>query len=93
MEIRTVITESSVWKFDTIEKQYVRFPRTENPGQASNVPYTCTWEPYVDIIDEGEFLVVVRPVPFGTGQLRKTGPILYDSDREEHENDAAETSS
>lgn len=79
---RTVTTERSIWKFDLDRSEYCRIPRndiTEHP----KIPYTHIWEPYEEIIEcpegiKARSLIVVRPVPMGTGRLRQTGVILED---------------
>lgn len=89
MELRTIVTESSVWKFDTELRRYMRFPRGEDPGTSSLVPYQDGWDEYVRLERMGDRVMVHRPVPFGTGALRQTGVIewddLQDTDFEEEQ--------
>ena len=86
--LRTVTTENSIWKFDLDERLYCRTRRTVEPFPPL-IQYTDDWEPYLDLVEPGvhpygdNTLLVVRPVPFGTGQLRRTGPILSDVTEEE----------
>lgn len=75
--IRTVVTENSVWKLDVALRRYVRFPRSEAPEKAL-IPYTCTWEPFTALERFHDRLIVHRPVPFGQGARRMTGPIEWD---------------
>jgi hypothetical protein len=84
---RIVITDASEWGFDTALKKYYRAPRAEPTGPSGPVAYTGEWEPYDDLIpvvtganDDVHHLVVVRPVPWGEGQLRQTGPIVSDTE-------------
>lgn len=79
---RTVTTERSIWKFDLDRLEYCRIPATEVDEHPS-IPYTNEWEPYEEIIEcpmdpKGRSLIVVRPVPMGTGRLRQTGYIIED---------------
>lgn len=83
--IRRVETESSIWLFDVNQKLFNRLPRTEAPPQCEPILYTGSWEPYEDLIPTADAegfprLTVVRPVPWGTGQLRMTGRIIDDSE-------------
>lgn len=84
MNIRTVETDSSIWKFDIDLKRYIRFPKGESSNEADmqilfGVPYTGEWDEYVSLSrTEDNRILVVRPVPFGTGQLRLTGNIVWD---------------
>lgn len=79
---RTVTTERSIWKFDLDRSEYCRIPATDIT-EHPKIPYTHTWEPYEEIIEcpedvEHRSLIVVRPVPMGSGRLRRTGIILED---------------
>lgn len=76
--LRTVTTESSVWIFDLDNMRYLRLPKTEAPGHGS-IPYTGEWDAFTRIEPNPPFIIVHRPVPFGTGALRQTGPVLHDT--------------
>lgn len=76
--LRTVVTESSVWRFDLDGMIYVRLPKDEFDPQHP-LPYTGEWEPYECIEPYGDRLVVHRPVPWGTGARRMTGPVWSDT--------------
>lgn len=78
MDIRTVTTDASVWKFDLDRMMFVRLPLNEKPV-SSRVPYTGEWEPFTQICRNGKFLMVARPVPWGQGQWRETGNVLTDT--------------
>ena len=81
--IRTVTTENSIWKFDLDKQQYCRDHRADEPSP-SIIKYTGVWEPYVALVEPGihpygdDALLVIRPVPMGTGRMRRTGPIVSD---------------
>lgn len=81
MRLRRVETRNSVWIFDLDLERYVRLPRVEAPT-FSVVEYTGLWEPYVKIEEMGDTLMVHRPVEWGKGQLRQTGPIISDETSE-----------
>jgi hypothetical protein len=81
---RRVTTAASVWIFDLDRNVYVRLPLNETPDSFSAVAYTGDWEPFthletIGLSDEEYCLMVHRPVPFGTGALRKTGVVLEDT--------------
>lgn len=88
--MRTVATENSTWEFDTENNLYRRYSNGHHPESSNAIPYTGEWEPYEELLepDEHQFggprLLVVRPVPMGTGRLRLTGYIVSD-DKEKHE--------
>lgn len=79
MDIRTVISDASTWKFDLERMMYVRFPNDENPGNDSAIRYSDKWEPFIQVCRNGMYLMVVRPVPWGTGQWRETGRLISDT--------------
>jgi hypothetical protein len=80
MTIRTITTKRSIWKFDLDAMIYVRFPRGEAPPPVdTQILYTCVWEPFVAIQPEGDRVLVMRPVPWGTGAVRQTGCIESDT--------------
>jgi hypothetical protein len=76
--IRTVVTENSVWKFDTTLRRYIRFPRREAPEPGTLIPYTADWDAYVALERHGDRIIVHRPVPWGEGAMRMTGGIESD---------------
>lgn len=76
--IRTVITENSVWKFDTVLLRYIRFPRHEAPDPGTIIPYTSDWDAYIALERRGDRIIVHRPVPWGEGAVRMTGGIERD---------------
>lgn len=78
MRVRTVVTASSVWKFDLDLMRYLRFPRHEAPND-TGIPYTGEWDDFIRIETCGDRLIVHRPVPFGTGALRMTGQVITDT--------------
>lgn len=80
-----MMTAASIWKFDLDRLMYVRFPRGESPDSGHTIPYTCMWEPFIELVRNGKHLIVVRPVPYGEGQLRQTGVILTDTHPEDDE--------
>lgn len=82
--IRTVVTENSVWKFDTTLSRYVRFPRHEAPDPGTLIPYTAEWDTYSVLERHGDRIIVHRPVPWGEGALRMTGVIERDDLEPEH---------
>lgn len=79
MDIRTVTTQSSVWTFDLDRMMYVRLPKGEDPHRATAIAYTGEWEPFIEIVRQGWKLLIVRPVPWNTGQWRETGYVLTDT--------------
>lgn len=76
--IRTVVTANSIWRFDVVERQYVRLPCAEDGGRHPTIAYTCEWEPYLALYRVRDRLLVHRPVPYGTGAQRLTGAIEWD---------------
>lgn len=78
MELRTIVTENSVWKFDMELKRYLRFPRGEDPGIHAQIPYSAEWDEFTMLSRTGDRVMVHRPVPFGFGALRQTGPVEWD---------------
>ncbi len=76
--IRTLITQSSVWKFDVTLRRVLRLPRQEAPDPGTIVPYTAEWEPYTALQRQGNRVIVFRPVPWGEGAMRMTGAIEWD---------------
>lgn len=80
-------TGSSIWKFDILRKKYLRnsLPNSYPPG-AMTLPYSPGWDDFVSICEDYILLssihtptnriVVVRPIPFGQGQIRVTGPVV-----------------
>ena len=79
MEIRTIVTDNSVWKFDLGAMRYLRLPKSECPNPLSEVPYTGDWDDFTRIVPMGDRVMVYRPVPLGSGALRQTGAIEFDS--------------
>lgn len=81
MRVRIVTTLSSIWVFDRDAAEYIRVRRTDLDARPlpSSVAYTDAWEPYDDI-DETLFpgLTVIRPVPWGEGQVRRLGTVVSD---------------
>lgn len=82
LNLRTITTESSIWIFNLDGMLYVRMPKQEvleNPS----IAYTNKWEPFtkLEMVDhfEGKAVLVYRPVPYGTGALRRSGVIVEDS--------------
>lgn len=79
MNLRHVATENSVWIFDLELMRYLRLPKQEAPNVDAPIPYRDGWDEFTRIEPMGDRLMVHRPVPFGTGALRQTGPVLSDS--------------
>lgn len=77
-DIRTAVTANSIWRFDVVERRYVRLPRAEDGGHHPTTPYTCEWEPYSALYRLHDRLLVHRPVPYGAGAERLSGAIEWD---------------
>ena len=83
LDIRQVETLNSIWFFNVDASTFLRLPKSEAPDPGTQIPYHGEWEEYVSLsrieTTDGYYMLVERPVPFGTGQWRATSLVLSDS--------------
>jgi hypothetical protein len=83
--IRTVVTENSVWKFDTTLSRYIRFPRHEAPDPGTIIPYTADWDTYIALERHGDRIIAnaeFEGIAEGIEHVfRKAGCRFDDADR------------